>query len=70
MGISRTEFIRRAVMHEIKLFEEKCEEEAMVASMLAMKESHQYLKEANEIMNGFSADIGKEKNEWWHKKKS
>lgn len=64
MGISRTEFIRQAVAHEIKHFQNEMEEKAMIASMMAMKESKSYRKTANEIDDGFSSDLPEDKNEW------
>lgn len=70
MGISRTEFIRQAVAHELKHFQEALEEKAMVASMVAMKKSKSYLKEADDIIEGFSMNSPKDKNKWWNKKKS
>lgn len=70
MGISRTEFIRQAVAHELKHFRETLEEKAMAASMMAMKESKIYGKETDDIIEGFSTDLPKDKNGWWHKKKS
>lgn len=70
MGISRTEFIRQAVAHELKHFQEALEEKAMVASMMAMKESQIYCKETDDITDGFSTDFPEDKNGWWNKKKS
>lgn len=70
MGISRTEFIRQAVAHELKQFQGRLEEEAIISSMLAMKESKSYRNEANDITERFSMDLPEDKHEWWHKKKS
>ncbi len=70
IGISRIEFIRRAVAHELKHFQAALEEEAMVASMVAMKEFKIYNKQADDITEGFSTDLPEDKNGWWHKKKS
>jgi metal-responsive CopG/Arc/MetJ family transcriptional regulator len=70
MGISRTEFIRQAVAHELKHFQETLEEKEMVASMIAMKESKTYLKEIDYITKGFSTDLPEDRNGWWHKEKS
>ena len=67
LGISRTEFIRQAIAHEIKQFEAQREEEAMVKSMLAMKQSKRYLKETNDITEGFKTDLPKDKDKWWSK---
>ena len=70
MGISRTEFIRQAIAHELQHFQELLEEKAMAASMKAMKESKSYCQEAEEISEGFATDLPVEKDQWWRKKKS
>lgn len=64
MGISRTEFIRQAVDHELKHFKAALEEEAIIASIRAMKASKSYQKEASEIDEGLSTDLPEDKNEW------
>lgn len=68
LGISRTEFIRQAVAHELKHFRAMLEEKAMVASMRAMKESPNYAKETDDITGGFSIDLPEDETEWWKKK--
>ena len=70
IGISRTEFIRQAVIHELKHFQAKLEEDAILSSIMAMKASNSYCKEIEDITEGLSTDLPKDKNEWWHKKKS
>jgi len=70
MGLSRTEFIRQAIAHEIAQFEANLEEKEIASAMLAMKKAKHYLNESNEIMNGFSDELPKDKKEWWNKKKS
>jgi metal-responsive CopG/Arc/MetJ family transcriptional regulator len=70
MGMSRTEFIRQAIAHEIAQFEAHLEEEEMASAMRAMKKSKHYLNESDEIMNGFSDELPKDNKEWWSKKKS
>jgi metal-responsive CopG/Arc/MetJ family transcriptional regulator len=70
MGISRTEFIRRAVAHELKHFQKTLEEKEIVVSMIAMKESKIYLEEIDYITKGFSRDLSEDRNGWWHKEKS
>lgn len=67
MGISRTEFIRQAIAHEVTQFQAQFEEEAMVKSMTAMKQSKRYLKEADDIIKGFSTGLPKDKEKWWSK---
>ncbi len=64
MGVSRTEFIRQAVAHEVKHFQIKIEEKAMIASMLAMKKDKNYLKEADDIIEGFAGDLPEDPFEW------
>lgn len=68
MGISRSEFIRLAVAHELKAYQARIEEKAMVDSMLAMKSSKNYQSELETLMNDFGADLPEDKDEWWKKK--
>jgi metal-responsive CopG/Arc/MetJ family transcriptional regulator len=69
LGISRTQFIRQAIAHELESFQAELEREAMVRSVLAMKNSKKYLKESDEIDEGLNSDLPKEE-EWWNKDKS
>lgn len=68
MGISRSEFIRLAVAHELKAYQARLEEQAMIDSMLAMKSSKSYQRELDTRMNDFSSDLPEDKDEWWKKK--
>lgn len=70
LGISRTQFIRQAIAHEIENFQSQLEQEAIVRSMTAMKDNKNYLKEAEKIIEGFPADLPNDGEEWWTKKKS
>lgn len=70
MGVSRTEFIRQAIAHELKHFQEALEEKAIVTAMIAMKKSKSYRKETDDVTEGFSIELPEDKNGWWHKKKS
>ena len=67
IGVSRTQFIRIAITHEIKNLEASLEQEAMAESMKAMKKSKAYLLEAEEIMEGVNTNLPKDKNKWWEK---
>ena len=67
MGVSRTEFIRQAIAHEIRQFELHLEEEAIISSMQAMKKSKDYLREANKVIDSFGDDLPGEKDQWWKK---
>jgi len=70
LGVSRTQFIRQAIAHEIDHFHAQLEEIAMAKSMEAMKKDKRYLAESDDIMDTFNADLPKEKKEWWKKEKS
>lgn len=70
LGVSRTQFIRRAIAHELESFQSQLEQEAMAKSMNAMKKSKSYLQESEEIIEGFHSILPKEEKEWWNKKKS
>src|SRR5579872_4953220 len=49
LGISRTEFIRQAIEHELKNLRIQQELEAIVKSFASMKKHPDYLKEMEEI---------------------
>lgn len=49
LEISRAQFIRQAIAHELEEFKSKLEQEAIVKSISAMKKSKKYLKEAEKI---------------------
>ena len=70
LGISRTEFIRQAIAHEIKSFQSQLELDAIVNSIAAMKEDKRYLQEAEKIIEEFPADLSNDGENWWIKKKS
>ena len=68
LGITRTEFIRRSLMHELKSFKIKNIKNNMIKSFEAMKKSKDYLIESEELDVGFDCylkndDVG----EWWKK---
>jgi metal-responsive CopG/Arc/MetJ family transcriptional regulator len=67
LGISRTQFIRQAIAHELDHFRLQLEQKAMAESMTAMKKSKTYLKESEEIIQGMKTNIPKDKDEWWKK---
>jgi metal-responsive CopG/Arc/MetJ family transcriptional regulator len=68
LGVSRTEFIRRAVIHELKNFKIKNIENNMIKSFEAMKKSKDYLIESEELDVGFGCDLkNKDVGEWWKK---
>ena len=68
LGISRTQFIRQAIAHELEDFQSKLEQEAILQSISAMKKSKKYLKEAEKITEGLNSDLPNDGEEWWSKK--
>jgi len=69
LGLSRTAFIRQAIIHELDNLQSKFEQEDIIKSFNAMKKSPEYLEEAEEIMNGLNSELLEEDEEWWSKKK-
>ena len=66
LGITRTEFIRRSLMHELKSFKIKNIENNMIKSFEAMKKSKDYLIESKELDIGFDSDLKNDDvGEWW-----
>lgn len=55
LGVSRTQFIRQAISHELKIVNTQFEQEAMIKSILAMKNCQEYLKESEEITEGLNS---------------
>ena len=70
LGMSRTQFIRIAISHELENVESRIEQENMAQSLIAMKTSKQYLAEADEIMEGLNTELPEDESGWWSKEKS
>jgi metal-responsive CopG/Arc/MetJ family transcriptional regulator len=68
LGVSRTQFIRIAIAHELENFKQKSQQEEIVNSFSVMKKSKDYLQEAEKIYKGFDTDLPDEGDEWWKKK--
>ena len=66
LGISRTEFIRRALTHELERIQREKEIEEMRRAARAMAADPDYLREAEELDEGLYDPIGDEEDEeWW-----
>ena len=65
LGVSRTAFIKRAIVHELEEFDAELEQKAVVESLNAMKKSKKYMIELEEIDNGLSSSLPEESEEWW-----
>jgi antitoxin component of RelBE/YafQ-DinJ toxin-antitoxin module len=67
LGLTRTEFIKQAIMNELDNFKKLRVEAKIAKAFKAMKKSKTYLAESNEIMDGFDVKIS-EDEAWWSKK--
>jgi len=67
LGISRMQFIRVAIAHELQRVEKQLAQEEMAKAFDAMRTHSEYLREIEELDAGFSTKLPEEKNEWWKK---
>lgn len=68
LGISRTEFIRQAVVHELKKVQSKLAQQEIIQCFSNMKASKTYMEEAKEIISELDINISEEQDEWWNNK--
>jgi metal-responsive CopG/Arc/MetJ family transcriptional regulator len=68
LHMSRAQFMRMAIEHEIKNWQIKQEQMAMAKCFLAMHHNEDYLKESDEIIQGLDTPLTNEKDEWWKEK--
>lgn len=67
LHMSRAEFIRMAIEHEIKNWRVKQTQMAMAKAFSLMNKNEDYLAESDEIMDGFHESLDDE-DQWWKKK--
>jgi len=65
LGVSRSEFIRIAVKHEVARVEKDLKLKAMAKSFAAMRKNKQYLAETNDLDLRFNDNPEEESDEWW-----
>lgn len=70
LGISRTEFIRQAIIHELDTFNDRLEEDGIIKSFAALKTSSEYYVESQDIDATLGSSLPEEEEEWWIKSKS
>jgi len=70
LGVSRTEFIRQAVVHELNNFQIQLEQNNIIKSFAAMKKSKKYQEDTEILMEGLNSVLPEEEEEWWSKKRS
>ena len=67
LGVSRTEFIRRAIIHELENYKTKSEELGIIKSFNAMKQSTKYSKASQKLMDSLFTELPQEEDKWWDK---
>lgn len=65
LGLSRSEFIRIAVKHEVARMEKELKLKAMAQSFKALRKDKKYLAEINDLDQGFSEDTIEDADDWW-----
>lgn len=66
LGVSRSEFIRQAVIHELEKLAKRTKENNIISSFEAMKKSKTYSKESKILDDNLSESIDiDEEDEWW-----
>lgn len=68
LGISRTEFIRQAVTHELKNVQSRLEQNKIIQCFNSMKSSNTYIEESEEIISELDINISDEQEGWWNNK--
>jgi metal-responsive CopG/Arc/MetJ family transcriptional regulator len=70
LGISRTQFIRQAIAHELENYAARLEQEAILKTISAMKKDKKYIEESKKITEEMNSDLPNDGDDWWSKKKS
>ncbi|HLF66479.1 MAG TPA: hypothetical protein VI522_02585 [Gammaproteobacteria bacterium] len=65
IGLTRAQFIRVAISHELQRVERQTTLEAMVNSFDAMRRNKEYLKDSDSIDQELTTLLPEEKDEWW-----
>ena len=66
LGVSRSEFIRQAVIHELEKLTKRTKENNIISSFEAIKKSKSYSKEGKILDDNLSECINiDEEDEWW-----
>ena len=66
LGVSRSEFVRQAVIHELEKLAKRTKENNIISSFEAMKKSDIYSKESNLLDDGLAENIDiDEEDVWW-----
>ncbi len=68
LGISRTEFIKRAIIHEVEEIKKQEVQKGLISSLTAMKKDKLYQKHIQEVTEEFEDCLPNEELQWWKKK--
>ncbi len=66
IGISRSEFIRRALMHEIESTKARLERQGMAESLRLMGQSRTGLAESETLDEAFGEPLYDDEDGWWN----
>ncbi len=69
LKVSRTQFIRQAIIHELQNLQAQFEQEEMAKSFVPAKKHPEYIDELKEIDDALTSHLPKDRKEWWKKKK-
>ncbi len=67
LGVSRSHFIRQAILHELQNVREQFEQEAIAKSMIALRKSKAYLQESEELESLLNSPLPEDQEKWWTK---
>lgn len=67
LGVSRSEFIRQAIVHELEHLKTRLELEAIASSFEAMKKNKHYQQETEEMDKNWNDALPDDTEEWWKK---
>lgn len=65
LGLSRTQFIRQAITHELQQIQARQEIEAMAHCLVAMNKDRAYLKAVAEMDHDFDVELPDEGKSRW-----
>lgn len=69
LGISRTQFIRQAVIHELQTYQVQIERERLAKTFSKMHSDVRYRKQLSDLDQEFTTSLPEDKDNWWKKKK-
>jgi metal-responsive CopG/Arc/MetJ family transcriptional regulator len=65
LGITRTELIRQALRHELQRIRRQQEQQAIAASLRAMRDDPNYLAETESLDERLGDTLPEDEEEWW-----